>query len=90
MSGKHRLSGGPRDRRTFLCLFDNKPNFDTIHSVAIFEYLRGTRAELKHVHWPSRAQTIAFTTVVVVMSLAVAIILAFFDYIFSYLLKLFI
>lgn len=58
--------------------------------MAIFNYLQGTRAELKHVHWPSRAQTIAFTTMVIAMSVAVSVILALFDYLFNQALKLFV
>ncbi|MBU1160095.1 preprotein translocase subunit SecE [Patescibacteria group bacterium] len=56
----------------------------------IIEYIKGTKAELKHVNWPSRKQTINATLLVIGVSLAVAIFLGFFDFIFSYLIKTFI
>lgn len=49
----------------------------------IVEYLKETRSELKHVSWPTRNQAIAFTIVVIILSLAVAFFLGFFDFIFT-------
>jgi len=49
-------------------------------------YLSETRTEMKHVTWPSRQQAMAFTFVVIVISLAVAIYLGLFDSLFTYLL----
>jgi len=46
--------------------------------------------ELKRVNWPTRKETIRLTMVVVVISLLIALLLGFFDFIFSYLLKSFI
>ena len=54
------------------------------------EYLKETKAELKHVSWPTKNQAILFTAVVVVFSLVVAVFLGAFDYIFAMLLKFFI
>ncbi len=51
-------------------------------------YLTETKAELKHVSWPTRRQTVVFTATVIIMSLAVAFLLGFFDALFSALLKL--
>ncbi len=48
----------------------------------ISEYLIETRMELKHVIWPSRRQTIFYTIVVVVLSIAIAYFLGLFDFAF--------
>ncbi|MBX4210496.1 preprotein translocase subunit SecE [Candidatus Parcubacteria bacterium] len=58
--------------------------------MGIVDYIKETRAELKHVSWPTRNQAIAFTLIVIVISLAVAFFLGFFDYIFSLILQKFI
>lgn len=52
------------------------------------EYLKETRTEMSHVTWPSRRQTIAYSALVIGISLAVAALLGAFDYIFSHLLTL--
>ncbi len=52
------------------------------------QYFKETRAELKHVSWPTRKQAILYTLVVIVISLVTAAYLGFFDYVFSSLLKL--
>ena len=49
----------------------------------ITEYLKETKAELKHVNWPSRKQTIYYTLIVVALSVVVAYFLGIFDFIFS-------
>ena len=51
-------------------------------------YIKETRAELKHVAWPTRKQAIMYTVVVIVISLVTAAYLGAFDYIFTSLLKL--
>jgi preprotein translocase subunit SecE len=48
----------------------------------ITEYLKETKAELKHVIWPNRRQTIYYTVIVVVLSILVAYLLGIFDFIF--------
>lgn len=53
----------------------------------IGEYIKETRAELKHVSWPTRKQAIVFTVVVIVISLITAAYLGAFDYVFTTLLK---
>ena len=50
-------------------------------------YLKETRAEMKHVAWPTRKQAIVYTVVVIVISLITAAYLGAFDYVFSALLK---
>ena len=49
----------------------------------ITEYLKDTKAELKHVIWPSRSQTIYYTLIVVILSTLIAYFLGIFDFIFS-------
>ena len=56
----------------------------------LIQYLKETRAELRHVSWPSRRETTVFTAVVIAVSLATALYLGFFDYLFSLALLLFI
>jgi len=56
----------------------------------LIEYLRGTKAELKSVNWPTKKQTIDFTLLVIGVSLFVAILLGFFDKTFSLLLQKFV
>lgn len=47
------------------------------------DYVKDTRSELKHVNWPTRAQAIGYTVVVIVFSAIIAILLGAFDFIFS-------
>lgn len=56
----------------------------------IINYLRETRGELKHVSWPTAGQTYVYTILVIVISLATALYLGFFDHLFSMLLERFI
>mgnify|MGYP001615184958 FL=1 len=46
-------------------------------------YIAETREELKHVSWPTKNQTTMFTILVILISIAVAAYLGFFDYLFS-------
>jgi preprotein translocase SecE subunit len=46
-------------------------------------YLRDTAAEMKYVKWPTQAQTLVYTVLVVVVSALVALFLSAFDYGFS-------
>jgi len=55
--------------------------------MAITDYFRDVRSEMKHVSWPTRRLTIAYTAVVIGVSLAVAIYLGLLDFIFSAVLK---
>ena len=54
----------------------------------ITQYVKDTRAELTHVNWPSREQTIRFTTLVILVSVGTAALLGFSDFVFSKLLSL--
>lgn len=50
----------------------------------LFNYLRDTRAELKHVSWPTQKQTVMYTTVVIAISIVTALYLGFFDFLFTH------
>ena len=52
------------------------------------DFIKETRAELKHVSWPTRRQTIGYTILVIAISIVVAIYLGAFDYLFAYLIRL--
>lgn len=56
--------------------------------MSLSNYIKDTKAEMRHVNWPTREQTINFTILVIAISLFVAAFLGFFDFIFVYLLKL--
>lgn len=46
------------------------------------DYIAETKVEMKHVTWPTRKQAIAFTAIVIVLSVVVALFLGLFDFIF--------
>lgn len=46
-------------------------------------YIRATKAEMKHVSWPTREQAIVYTVLVVVISALVALFIAAFDFLFG-------
>ncbi len=48
----------------------------------ISNFLKEIKAELSHVVWPTRKQTIYYTILVIVLSIVVAYFLGIFDYIF--------
>ena len=56
----------------------------------LIEYIKETRSELKHVSWPTRRQTAAFTVIVITISIFVAGLLGFFDYLFTLMIEKFI
>jgi len=53
----------------------------------MIEYLKHVRAELRHVSWPSRRQTISYTIAVIAVSLVVAVYLGLLDYFFEAILQ---
>lgn len=53
----------------------------------MLNYFKDVRAELKHVSWPTRTQTVLYTLVVVLVSAGVAVYLGLWDYLFSLILK---
>jgi preprotein translocase subunit SecE len=56
----------------------------------ILQFLREAKAELMKVNWPTKAQTINYTLIVIGISIAVAIFLGGLDYFFEYLLRVFV
>ncbi|MBA3550641.1 preprotein translocase subunit SecE [Patescibacteria group bacterium] len=51
--------------------------------MGLVNYIKETRGELRHVSWPTRSQAIAFTIIVIILSLGLAFFLGLFDYLFS-------
>lgn len=49
----------------------------------IVEYIKETKSEMKHVSWPTRRQAMAFTAIVIAISVFVAVLLGVFDYLFT-------
>ena len=56
--------------------------------MSILNYLTETKGELAHVNWPTKKQSIIFSVVVIIISVAVAAFLGLFDYIFAKILNL--
>lgn len=52
------------------------------------EYIKATQAEMAHVNWPTKQQTIRFTVAVVLVSIATAVLLGVADFVFTRLLTL--
>ncbi|MEK7567879.1 MAG: preprotein translocase subunit SecE [Patescibacteria group bacterium] len=48
--------------------------------MALKDYLKETREEMRHVSWPTRNQITAYTIVVIAISIATALYLGAFDY----------
>ncbi len=46
----------------------------------LMNYFRATRGELKHVSWPTQRQTIVYTLLVILISLATAVYLGLLDH----------
>ncbi len=50
----------------------------------LLEYIKAVRGEFTHVSWPTRNQAIAYTALVIGISIFVAILLGGFDFIFTF------
>ena len=48
----------------------------------LFDYLRETKAEMRHVTWPTRQQTISYTLLVLGISIITGLFLGLLDYAF--------
>lgn len=57
--------------------------------MGVLKYIQETRGELKHVSWPTRKQAVVYTVIVVVISLAIAAYLGFFDWVFTSIIQIF-
>ncbi|NQV93168.1 preprotein translocase subunit SecE [Candidatus Kaiserbacteria bacterium] len=55
----------------------------------LIQYIRDTRGEFKHVSWPTTKQTTVFTVLVIAISVFIAALLGFFDFIFTNILNTF-
>ena len=53
----------------------------------ILNFLSEAKVELSRVNWPSRKQIINYTLLVIIMSLAIALLLGSFDFLFSFLVE---
>lgn len=53
----------------------------------IKKFLREAYSEMQKVSWPTREQTIQYTTLVVIISLSVALFLGALDYGFGWMIK---
>lgn len=59
----------------------------TAFNERVTKFFKGSWAELKKVHWPTRKELATYTTVVLVSVLIVAVLLSIFDSVFSFLLS---
>jgi len=50
---------------------------------ALVTYLKNVRAEMAHVVWPTRSQTIWYTIIIVLISAILALFIAGLDYLFT-------
>ena len=51
--------------------------------MGIINYINETKAEMKHVSWPTRSQAVLYTLLVIGLSIVVALYLGLFDAIFA-------
>lgn len=58
--------------------------------LGIKKFFAESRQELRHVNWPTRQEAIRLTLIVIGMSVALAVFLGAFDYLFSSIMKSFI
>lgn len=49
----------------------------------LINYLKDTRAELKHVSWPTQRQAVIYTALIIAVSVVVALTLGLFDFLFT-------
>jgi preprotein translocase subunit SecE len=58
--------------------------------MSVSDYIKETKAEMKHVSWPTRKQTMQYTMAVIGFSIITALMLFAFDQIYLFLIKTFI
>lgn len=61
---------------------------DIVHS--FIDYIKDSQKELKKVSWPTREQTIRYSFIVILVSLALSAFLGGVDYLLSYLINTFV
>jgi preprotein translocase subunit SecE len=49
----------------------------------VIEFIKETKIELGNVVWPTRAQTVFYSIIVIVLSVLIAYFLGLFDFLFS-------
>ncbi len=49
----------------------------------MWQYFKDVRGEIRHVSWPTRPQIVAYTAVVIAVSIGTAVYLGLLDYFFS-------
>ena len=49
----------------------------------ILNFLREVKGEMKHVNWPTKKQTLTYTSLVIVVSIFVAAYVGVFDHLFT-------
>ncbi len=54
------------------------------------KFIAESRQELRHVNWPTRAEAARLTGIVIGISLILAALLGAFDFLFAYLLRVFV
>lgn len=52
-------------------------------TMSFFQYIQDTRGEMRHVAWPTQAQTIIYTILVIAISAFAAAYLGLFDFLFT-------
>lgn len=68
---------------------DNKKGIISFMFAKISSFLQESKQELVRVNWPTRQETIRLTIVVILISLLISFFLGALDFIFTYLLELF-
>lgn len=53
----------------------------------MLNYFKDVKAEMRHVSWPTRTQTIIYTIVIIAVSLGVSLYLGLLDYLFAALIR---
>lgn len=56
----------------------------------LVNYLKDTRAEFRHVTWPTGRQAMVYTALIILVSVVVALLVGLFDYLFTQALNWFI
>jgi len=54
----------------------------------IKKFFAESRQELRHVNWPTRSEAVRLTSIVIGLSLGLALFLGLFDYLFTDIIKL--
>lgn len=58
--------------------------------MSLINYIKESKGEFAHIAWPTRQQAIAFTVLVIVLSVLTSIYLGLFDTLFTTLIKKFV